>query len=86
MSENISTLEVKILLHLITLSYLLFILFLRHSLFSLCAVHLKRLPIMPILGTLREQNFQHAFQQWQRRWDRCFAAQGDYFQEDVVQT
>jgi hypothetical protein len=22
-----------------------------------------------VLGTLREQDFQHAFQQWQRRWD-----------------
>jgi len=30
-------------------------------------------------GTLREQDFQHVFQQWQWRWDRCVAAQGDYF-------
>jgi hypothetical protein len=22
-----------------------------------------------VLGTLRKQDFQHAFQQWQRRWD-----------------
>jgi hypothetical protein len=22
-----------------------------------------------VLGTLQEQNFQHAFQQWQRHWD-----------------
>jgi hypothetical protein len=27
-----------------------------------------------ILGAIREQDFQHAFQQWQRRWDRCVAA------------
>jgi len=39
-----------------------------------------------VLGTLREQDFQHAFQQWQRRWDRCVAAQGDYFEEDAAQT
>jgi hypothetical protein len=32
-----------------------------------------------VLGTLREQDFQHAFQQWQRRWSRCVDAQGDYF-------
>jgi len=32
-----------------------------------------------VLGTLLEQEFQHAFQQWQRRWDRCVAAQEDYF-------
>jgi transposase len=25
----------------------------------------------------RDQDFQHAFQQWQQRWDRCVAAQGD---------
>ena len=29
-----------------------------------------------VLGKLRKQDFQHAFQQWQRRWDRCVAAQG----------
>ena len=39
-----------------------------------------------VLGTLREQDFQHAFQQWQRRWDRCVAAQGDYFEGDAAQT
>ena len=39
-----------------------------------------------VLGTLREQDFRHAFQQWQRRWDRCVAAQGDYFEGDIAQT
>jgi len=39
-----------------------------------------------VLGTLREQDFQHAFQQWQRRWDQCVAAQGDYFEGDAAQT
>jgi len=39
-----------------------------------------------VLGRLREQHFQHAFQQWQWRWDRCFAAQGDYFEGDAAQT
>ena len=39
-----------------------------------------------VLGRLREQDFQHAFQQWQRRWDRCVAAQGDYFEGDAAQT
>jgi hypothetical protein len=38
------------------------------------------------LGTLREQDFQHTFQQWQRRWDRCVSAQGDYFEGDAAQT
>jgi len=39
-----------------------------------------------VLGTLREQDFQHAFQQLQRRWDRCVAAQGDDFEGDAAQT
>jgi hypothetical protein len=39
-----------------------------------------------VLGKLREQDFQHAFQQWQRHWDRCVAAQGDYFEGDATQT
>jgi len=39
-----------------------------------------------VLGMLREQDFQHAFQQWQRRWDRCVAAQGNYFEGDAAQT
>jgi hypothetical protein len=25
-------------------------------------------------------------QQWQRRWDRCVTAQGDYFEGDAAQT
>jgi len=39
-----------------------------------------------VLGTLWEQDFQHTFQQWQRCWDRCVAAQGDYFEGDAAQT
>jgi hypothetical protein len=39
-----------------------------------------------VLGTLREQGFQYAFQQWQRCWDRCVAAQWDYFEGDAAQT
>jgi len=39
-----------------------------------------------VLGTLREQDFQHAFQQWQWRWDWCVTAQGDYFEGDAAQT
>jgi hypothetical protein len=38
------------------------------------------------LGRLRNQDFQHVFQQWQRRWDRCVAAQGNYFEGDAAQT
>jgi hypothetical protein len=39
-----------------------------------------------VLGTLREQDFQDVFQQWQRRWDRCVTVQADYFEGDAAQT
>jgi len=39
-----------------------------------------------VLGKLREQDFQHAFQQWQRSWDQCVAAHGNYFEGDAAQT
>jgi len=39
-----------------------------------------------VLGTLQEQDFQHAFQQSQWHWDRSGAAQGDYFEGDAAQT
>jgi hypothetical protein len=39
-----------------------------------------------VLGMLQEQDFQNAFQQWQRPWDRCVAAQGEYFEGDAAQT
>jgi hypothetical protein len=39
-----------------------------------------------VLGTLQEQDFQHAFQQWQRRWNRSVTAQGDYFEGNTAQT
>jgi hypothetical protein len=39
-----------------------------------------------VLGMLQKQDFQHVFQQWQRRWNRCVAAQGDYFEGDAAQT
>jgi hypothetical protein len=29
-----------------------------------------------VLGTLREQDFQHSFQQWQRRWDHVSLHKG----------
>jgi hypothetical protein len=35
-----------------------------------------------VLGMLQEQDFQ----QWQWRWDRSVAAQGDCFQGDAAQT
>jgi len=39
-----------------------------------------------VLGKLREQDFQPVFQQWQRHWDQCVTAQGDYFERDAAQT
>jgi hypothetical protein len=31
-----------------------------------------------VLNTLTEHNFQDAFKKWQKRWERCICAEGDY--------
>ena len=36
-----------------------------------------------VLKTLRGNNFQECFKNWQRRWDRCQASEGDYFEGDA---
>ena len=36
-----------------------------------------------ILNTLRENDFRECFKNWQRRWDRCQASEGDYFEGDA---
>jgi hypothetical protein len=32
------------------------------------------------LRAITESAFQAAFQQWNKRWERCFASTGDYFE------
>jgi hypothetical protein len=34
------------------------------------------------LRAVTERAFQEAFQQWKKRWERCIAGRGDYFEED----
>ena len=36
-----------------------------------------------ILNTLQENDFQECFKNWQRRWDRCQASEGEYFEGDA---
>ena len=36
-----------------------------------------------VLNTLRENDFQECFKNWQHRWDRCQASEGDYFEGDA---
>ena len=36
-----------------------------------------------VLNTLRENDFQERFKNWQRRWDRCQASEWDYFDGDA---
>jgi len=36
-----------------------------------------------ILNTLRENDFQECFKNWQHRWDCCQASEGDYFEGDA---
>ena len=33
-----------------------------------------------VLNTLRENDFQESFKNWQRRWDRCQASERHYFE------
>ncbi|PNF42588.1 hypothetical protein B7P43_G03094, partial [Cryptotermes secundus] len=35
-----------------------------------------------VLDTLTKKDFQDAFEEWQKRWDRCMRSQGDYFEGD----
>ena len=32
------------------------------------------------LRAITESAFQEAFQQWKKRWERCIASRGDYFE------
>jgi hypothetical protein len=34
------------------------------------------------LNTLTEEDFQYAFKNWQKHWERCIREQGDYFEGD----
>jgi hypothetical protein len=34
------------------------------------------------LRTIRSSAFQQAFQQWKKRWERCIASRGGYFEGD----
>jgi hypothetical protein len=35
-----------------------------------------------VQNTLRDQDFQDAFKKWQKHWERCIRAEGDYFKGD----
>ena len=35
-----------------------------------------------VLDTIPKKNFQGCFQAWQKRWDRCIRAKGEYFEGD----
>ena len=39
--------------------------------------------LQAVLNTLRENDFQECFKNWQRHWDRCQASEGDYFEGDA---
>ena len=35
-----------------------------------------------VLDTIPKRDFQGCFQAWQKRWDRCIRAKGEYFEGD----
>jgi hypothetical protein len=39
--------------------------------------------LQAVLSTLRENDFQECFKNWQRRWYRWQASEGDYFEVDA---
>jgi hypothetical protein len=34
------------------------------------------------LKAIALQEFQNCFEQWKKRWDKCIASQGEYFEGD----
>jgi primosomal protein N'' len=36
----------------------------------------------PALDAVEKEEFQKCFQKWENRWNRCRAAQGEYFEGD----
>ena len=36
------------------------------------------------LRAITESAFQEEFQQWKKRWERCIASRGDYFEGDTA--
>jgi hypothetical protein len=38
--------------------------------------------VVTVLEAVLQQGFQKCFQQWQHRWAKCIAAQGEYFEGD----
>jgi hypothetical protein len=38
--------------------------------------------LQAVLNTLSEHDFQDAFDEWQKSWERCIREEGDYFKSD----
>jgi hypothetical protein len=41
--------------------------------------------LQAVLNTLTEYDFQDAFKKWQKPWEQCISAEGDYFEGDCGQ-
>jgi len=39
---------------------------------------------MEALTAITLQEFQNCFEQWKKRWDKCIASQGEYFEGDEI--
>ena len=38
--------------------------------------------LQQVLDTIPKRDFQGCFQAWQKHWDRCIRAKGEYFEGD----
>jgi hypothetical protein len=36
------------------------------------------------LNNIPSEDFQHCYEEWQQRWNRCIRSQGAYFEEDKL--
>jgi len=45
---------------------------------------IKKKKSLEELKSIPEEDFQRAFLQWKRRWEKCIATQGEYFEGDTV--
>jgi hypothetical protein len=41
--------------------------------------------LLAVLNTLTDHDFQDALKKWQKCWERCICAEGDFFKSDVGQ-
>jgi hypothetical protein len=42
--------------------------------------------VQAVIGSIKKNDFQSAFEAWKKQWDRSIHSRGDYFEEDGNQS